>query len=64
MLTKITLAAAVVIAGATAASAHITLETHEAKIGSTYKAVLRVPHGCDGKATKSSGCRSPRASSR
>ena len=31
--------------------AHITLETQEAKVGSTYKAVLRVPHGCDGKAT-------------
>ena len=52
MFRKITLAAAVVIAGATAAFAHITLETQEAKIGSTYKAVLRVPHGCDGKATK------------
>ena len=34
-----------------AAFAHITLETDEAKVGSTYKAVLRVPHGCDGKAT-------------
>lgn len=33
------------------ALAHITLEVGEAKVGSTYKAVLRVPHGCDGKAT-------------
>jgi len=33
------------------ASAHITLETQEAAIGSTYKAIFRVPHGCDGKAT-------------
>ena len=51
MFTKIILAAAIVISGATAAFAHITLETQEAKVGSTYKAVLRVPHGCDGKAT-------------
>jgi periplasmic copper chaperone A len=33
------------------AFAHITLETGEAPVGSTYKAILRVPHGCDGKAT-------------
>lgn len=45
-------AAGVLLAiGAGAASAHITLETQEAAVGSTYKAVLRVPHGCEGKAT-------------
>src|SRR5690349_7299994 len=33
------------------ALAHVTLETGEAAAGSTYKAVLRVPHGCEGKAT-------------
>lgn len=33
------------------AFAHITLETREAAVGSTYKAILRVPHGCGGKAT-------------
>jgi periplasmic copper chaperone A len=33
------------------AAAHVTLETQEAKIGSSYKAVLRVPHGCEGTAT-------------
>ena len=37
--------------GTGAAFAHITLETQEAPVGSTYKAILRVPHGCDGKAT-------------
>ncbi|PBC02157.1 YcnI family protein [Mesorhizobium sp. WSM3860] len=37
--------------GTNAALAHITLETQEAAVGSTYKAVLRVPHGCEGKAT-------------
>lgn len=36
---------------ATAAFAHITLEQGQAPAGSTYKAVLRVPHGCDGAAT-------------
>lgn len=36
---------------ATPALAHVTLETPQAAVGSTYKAVLRVPHGCDGKAT-------------
>ncbi|MBB2972086.1 DUF1775 domain-containing protein [Mesorhizobium sp. RMAD-H1] len=34
-----------------AAHAHATLEQDEAKAGSAYKAILRVPHGCDGKAT-------------
>lgn len=36
---------------ATAAQAHITLETREAAIGSTYKATFRVPHGCEGSPT-------------
>lgn len=35
----------------TASLAHITLESRQAPAGSTYKAVLRVPHGCDGSAT-------------
>jgi uncharacterized protein YcnI len=52
MFRTFVIAATSVIAGATAAFAHITLETQEAKVGSTYKAVLRVPHGCDGKATR------------
>ncbi len=46
------IAAGAVLAAATgAALAHVTLETQEAAVGSTYKAVLRVPHGCEGKAT-------------
>lgn len=44
-------AAAFLVLGTSAAFAHITLETQEAPVGSTYKALLRVPHGCDGKAT-------------
>ncbi len=39
------------ILAATPAFAHVTLETQEAAIGSTYKAVLRVPHGCGTEAT-------------
>ncbi|AZN96334.1 DUF1775 domain-containing protein [Mesorhizobium sp. M9A.F.Ca.ET.002.03.1.2] len=37
--------------GTSVGFAHVTFETQEAAVGSTYKAVLRVPHGCDGKAT-------------
>lgn len=34
-----------------ASSAHVTLEKREAQVGAPYKAVLRVPHGCEGAAT-------------
>lgn len=44
-------ACAFLVFGTGAAFAHVTLETQEAPVGSTYKAVLRVPHGCEGKAT-------------
>ena len=33
------------------ASAHVTLENRQATIGSGYKAVFAVPHGCAGSAT-------------
>ena len=33
------------------AFAHITLEQNEASVGAPYKAVLKVPHGCDRSAT-------------
>ena len=36
---------------ATSAFAHVTLEVREAKAGASYKAVLKIPHGCDGTAT-------------
>lgn len=43
---------AILLAGSIApAFAHVTLETAEAPLGSTYKAVLRIPHGCSGEAT-------------
>lgn len=44
-------AAASLALAATPAFAHVTLEVGEAPVGSTYKAVLRLPHGCDGNAT-------------
>src|SRR5690606_14740903 len=34
-----------------ASHAHITLQTDEAPLGSSYKAVFTVPHGCKGAAT-------------
>lgn len=42
---------AMMLAACGTASAHITLETSEAPLSSTYKAVLRVGHGCDGSPT-------------
>lgn len=42
---------AVLVALAAPARAHVTLEVAQAPANSTYKAVLRVPHGCDGAAT-------------
>src|ERR1700676_2320871 len=39
------------LAGASMAFAHITLENQQAPIGASYKAVMRVPHGCEGSAT-------------
>ena len=53
MILRITAAVGLVCAAlASPAFAHITLETSEAAAGSTYKAVLRVGHGCgDGQPT-------------
>ena len=44
-------AALAVVLTAVPAFAHVTLEVQEAPVGSTYKAVLRVPHGCEGAAS-------------
>ncbi|SDS12616.1 YcnI family copper-binding membrane protein [Bradyrhizobium canariense] len=44
-------AVAVVTLTASSATAHITLENRQATIGSSYKAVFVVPHGCSGSAT-------------
>jgi len=45
-------AAAALIGLCTAgASAHVTLEQRQAPVGSTYKAVFQIGHGCEGKPT-------------
>ena len=59
MLKTICAATALVAAGIATASAHMTLERGEAAVGSTYKAVFRVPHGCDGSATTAVTVRIP-----
>ena len=51
MKTSIFLTGALLALSATTASAHITLENQEAPVASTYKAVFRVGHGCEGKPT-------------
>lgn len=44
-------AALAALVSASSALAHATLEVGEAPADSTYKAVLRIPHGCDGQPT-------------
>lgn len=44
-------AAVIVAIGSTGAFAHVTLENQQAPVSSTYKAVFRVGHGCEGKPT-------------
>lgn len=41
------------------ACAHATLEVREAPVGAPYKAVMRVPHGCEGTATTAVKIRIP-----
>lgn len=50
-MNKLILAAGALFLAAAPAFAHVSLEKDEAPVGSTYKAVLRVPHGCEGLAT-------------
>lgn len=59
MLRSISLGAAGAILCISVASAHVTLEQKEARLGASYKAVLRVPHGCDGSATTALRVRIP-----
>jgi len=48
---KSVLPAVALLAASAPAFAHVTLETQEAPVGAVYKAVLRVPHGCEGSPT-------------
>lgn len=51
MIRSTTLAAVLLALGTGGAFAHVSLETKEAPVPSTYKAIFRVPHGCEGKPT-------------
>jgi uncharacterized protein YcnI len=51
-------AAGVMLCIATA-SAHVTLETQQAPVGASYKAIMRVPHGCEGSPTTAIRIRIP-----
>ena len=51
MLSRGAISATALLALAFGAQAHTTLETQQAPVSSTYKAVLRVGHGCDGAPT-------------
>ncbi len=51
--TSIALCGAIMLAAQGSALAHITLEAREAAAASTYRAVLRVGHGCEGSPTVS-----------
>jgi uncharacterized protein YcnI len=52
-------AVACLLAASVPTFAHVTLERQEAPVGSSYKAILRVPHGCDGSATTAIRVRVP-----
>ncbi|MDN5004046.1 YcnI family protein [Bradyrhizobium sp. GCM10027634] len=41
----------IALLGITAASAHVTIEPQQAMVGSAYRAVVIVPHGCAGSPT-------------
>ena len=51
ILSRGVLAASALISLAYGAQAHTTLESQQAPVASTYKAVLRVGHGCEGSPT-------------
>ena len=59
MVRKFVIGAAGAFACLSAASAHVTLERQEAPVGASYKAVLRVPHGCAGSPTTAIRVRLP-----
>lgn len=51
MLRSLIIAAAMLAASYDLAAAHVELQTESAPIDSFYRAVLTVPHGCEGSAT-------------
>jgi uncharacterized protein YcnI len=59
MLRSLLAGAAGTVVVATCAFAHVTLETQQTPVGASYKAVMRVPHGCEGTATTAIRIRLP-----
>lgn len=51
MIKKTVTALAALMIGTGTAFAHVSLQVKEAPVGTTYKAVFQVPHGCEGKPT-------------
>jgi uncharacterized protein YcnI len=51
MLKTLMTTGAILVLSASAALAHVSLQIKEAPVGSTYRAIFQVPHGCEGKAT-------------
>lgn len=51
MLKRTLVTAAALVLGAGAAFAHVSLQVKEAPVGSSYRAIFQVPHGCEGKPT-------------
>ena len=50
-MSKVAFAAALAVLVAAPAAAHVSLENKQASVGSYYKAVFAVPHGCAGSPT-------------
>ena len=59
MISRLFIGATGALAAVSCACAHITLERREAPVGASYKAVMRVPHGCDGSPTTAIRVRIP-----
>jgi periplasmic copper chaperone A len=59
MVRFLALGACGMLASVSVALAHITLENKEAPVASGYKAVFKVPHGCDGSPTTALKVRIP-----
>jgi len=59
MLRSLLLGAIGALASVACAYAHVTLEIREAPVGASYKAVMRVPHGCEGSPTTAIRIRIP-----
>src|SRR3954462_10478136 len=59
MVRFLALGACGMLASVSVAFAHITLENKEAPVASGYKAVFKVPHGCDGSPTTALKVRIP-----